>query len=156
LDDALRLCLADAPLLLTTSLLVLTPAAMGLLWLVAEPRPASWWLRPILPAVVAALFAVTGLATALCQELCARRLQAEPMTLAGWLRGVAASGLGHVCLRTIALVPYGIAAAIAVSLARVARTGTGSAWPIIAGAIALAVVRLVLGPPLFSLHPAWT
>jgi hypothetical protein len=156
LDDALRLCLAEAPLFLAGSLLFLAPAAVSLLMLLAQPRPTSIWLRLILPAVTAILFALTGLSSALSQELCARRTQDEPMTTTAWLRGFAGSALGHVSLRALCLLPYAGTAAIVVAFARVADESAASSRPIFAGAIALAIVRLVLGPPLFSAHPAWT
>jgi hypothetical protein len=156
LDDAVRLCVADASLFLAYTLCFLAPAAIALLVLMSEPRPVNVWLRLVLPTVTGVAFALTGLASAMCQDLCLRRSQGEAVTMWTSLRSLVGGGLGHACLRILLIIPCGIVAAIVVSFARLASGAGASAWPVVTGALAVAIIRLLLGPPLFSVHPAWT
>jgi hypothetical protein len=68
LDDAWRLALAEAPLLLALSGLFAVPAAVALLLLLTRPAPESPLDRAILPALVALLIPLTGVGSAACQR----------------------------------------------------------------------------------------
>jgi hypothetical protein len=156
LDDAIRLYQCDALMLLAFSFIFLAPAGISLLLMLCEPRPQVLWLKPIWPLTTAALFSLTGLNSTVCQEIYQRRSQGEPVTLAACFRSLGTIGPGHVALRAVLLVPYAFAAGLAVSVTAFAVRDSDSAgsWTVIAGALALVLVRVVLGPPLAGAHPA--
>ena len=74
LDDACRLVLADAALLLGLAGLFAAPAAGVFLLLLVQP-PGSSLDRFLLPAAFAALVPLTGLGAGACQEAFRRRAE---------------------------------------------------------------------------------
>jgi hypothetical protein len=119
LDDAIRLALADAPVLLALSGLFLVPAFVSVLLLLALPAPGSPWRTLWLPALAALLLPLTGLGSGACQELLRRRANDMPVSLGGCLRTVRRHGLDHVFARALALtgVLLGLALLVAPGLA---------------------------------------
>jgi hypothetical protein len=103
LDDAVRLSLADGPLLLVLSGLFLVPAAIVMLFVLTLPRQADPWRSLGLPAVAALLVPLTGLGSGACQELFRRRADETPVTLHGCLRGALGRGMMHIAARALAL-----------------------------------------------------
>jgi Domain of unknown function (DUF4129) len=115
MDDACRLALADAPLLLALSGLFVVPAACIGLLLLALPQPESWGARLVLPALAGLLLPLTGLGSGACQELLRRRAEGEPVTLGGCLRRALRRGLDHTAARAVGLgllVPVGVGLAL--------------------------------------------
>jgi hypothetical protein len=102
-DDAWRLALADAPLLLALTGLFAVPAFVVLLLLLTRPVPASWLARCALPALAALLWPLTGLGSGACQELFRRRAEGKSATLGRCLRTALRLGLGHIAGRTLTL-----------------------------------------------------
>jgi len=103
LDDAWRLALADAPLLLAMSALFLLPVGAILLLLLANPRPENLLARCGLPAALALLLPMTGLGSGACQELFRRRAEGIPVTLLGCLAAAFRRGLHHATGRALVL-----------------------------------------------------
>jgi len=158
LDDAIALFLGDFSFHLATSLVFLAPAAVSLLILLCNPRPESIFLKLLWPAVTTLLLIGAGLCSALCQDVFQRRSRGEPVTVATSSHSLVASGLRHFAMRSGLLIPYVIAAFIAVSISAAALRDSQSAasGPVIAGAGAIAVIKLVIGPPLLAAHAALT
>ena len=148
MDDACRLALADAPLLLALSGLFTVPAACVSLLLLAQPQPVAWEARAVLPALAALLLPLTGLGSGACQDLLRRRAEGEPVALGGCLVRALRRGLDH-------------AAAAAIVWAVLYPICVGLAWPAgnfvslkslvyLALATLLGIVPMVLGGP--SVH----
>jgi hypothetical protein len=110
LDDAWRLALADAPLLLFFSALFLVPAFAVVLLLLAWPAPEGP-RRFLLPAGAAVLLALTGLGSGACQEVFRRRAEDRPVGVGSCLAAALRRGLAHVAAR--AAVLGGIVAGLA-------------------------------------------
>jgi hypothetical protein len=109
LDDAARLALADAVLLLALSALFNVPAAAALLVLLAHARPQALLLQLFLPAVTAALLPLTGLAAAACQEVFRRRAERGTAGLGPCLVAGLRRGLDHTAARAlVALVEVSV------------------------------------------------
>jgi hypothetical protein len=101
LDEAVRLMLADAPLLLALSGLFFVPvAAVQLLLLTYLPAEGSWQSL-LLPAVLATLLPLTGLASGACQEVFRRRAEGKPPTIHACLAAACRHGLDHVAARSL-------------------------------------------------------
>src|SRR4051812_31881379 len=81
LDDAWRLALAEAPLLLALSGFFAVPFFAALLLLLTRPVPESPLGEAVFPLMVALLLPLTGLGSAACQELFRRRAAREPVSL---------------------------------------------------------------------------
>jgi len=103
-DDAWRMALADAPLLLTLSGLFTVPAAVLLLLLLTRPAPRTTLEAVLLPALVAVALPLTGLASGACQAVFRRRTEGKPADLAGCLAEALGRGPGHVFLRGLTLM----------------------------------------------------
>jgi hypothetical protein len=129
LDDAWRLALADAPLLLALSGLFAVPAAVALLLLLTLPTPESFPARCVLPALTALALPLTGLGSGACQELFRRRTGGERVTLGTCLRAALRRGPQHAAGRALTLLGVGL------------------------GALALALPGLALWVSLGTLHP---
>jgi hypothetical protein len=108
LDDAWRLALADAPLLLALSGLFAVPAAMALLLLLTRPVPESLIGRCVLPALTAVLVPLTGLGSGACQQLLRRRVAGERVTLGLCLRAALRRGPQHAAGRALTLLGIGL------------------------------------------------
>jgi hypothetical protein len=102
LDDAWRLALADAPPLLLFNALFLVPAFIVALLLLAQPAP-SGLAQGVLPAAVAVLLPLTGLASAACQEWFRRRTADEPIVIRDCLTAALRRGLEHATARAVLL-----------------------------------------------------
>jgi hypothetical protein len=101
LDDAWRLALADAPLLLLFLALFEVPAfVLFVLLLTQEPQGA---LRPVLPAVAALFLPLTGIASGACQELFRRRLEEQPVRPMACLAAALRDSLRHSAGRALVL-----------------------------------------------------
>jgi hypothetical protein len=103
LDEAWRLALADAPLLLVLSGLFAVPAAVVLLLLWCQPRPEAAWRGLVLPAAAATLLPLTGLGSGACQEALRQRAEGKGPTLRACLRAAWVHGLDHVAARALIL-----------------------------------------------------
>lgn len=101
-DDAWRLALADAPLLLFFNALFLVPAFIALLLLLAQPVPAGS-AQYLLPGLAAVLLPLTGLASGACQELFRQRAAAEPVAVRVCLNASLRRGLKHAAARAVVL-----------------------------------------------------
>ena len=101
LDDAWRLYLADAPVLLAMGTVFVMPAAVVLLLLLAWPTPEPWAGRLVLPGVVALLIPLTGLSSAVCQEAFRLRADEQPIRWRPCLRAVVRRGLDHMAGRAL-------------------------------------------------------
>jgi hypothetical protein len=108
LDDAWRLALAEAPLLLSLSGLFAVPAAVALLLLLTRPAPPSLVGRYALPALTALLLPLTGLGSGACQELLRRRAAGERVTLGVCLRAALRRGPQHAAARALTLIGVGL------------------------------------------------
>jgi hypothetical protein len=108
LDDAWRLALAEAPLLLALSGLFAVPAAVAGLLLLMLPSPPSALGQCVLPALVAVLLPLTGLGSAACQELCRRRAASERVTLGACLRAALRRAPQHAAGRALTLLGVGL------------------------------------------------
>jgi hypothetical protein len=102
LDDAWRLALADASLLLLFGALFLVPAFTVLLLLLAQPVP-SGFAQCGLPALAALVLPLTGLASGACQELFRRRAADEPVSARDCLAAALRHGLEHASARAALL-----------------------------------------------------
>src|SRR4051812_28687468 len=107
LDDAWRLALADAPLLLLLEGLFLVPASVVVLLLLTLPAPAGW-RGLLLPALAAAPVPLTGLGSGACQDLFRRRAEGKPVSAWGCLRESWRRGLEHVAARTVMVLGVGL------------------------------------------------
>jgi len=143
MDDACRLALADAPLLLALSGLFTVPVACIGLLLLALPQPESWAARWIFPALAGFFLPLTGLGSGACQEALRRRAEGEPVALAGCLGRALRRGLDHAAAAAVAwglLLPIGIGVAL-----------PGGSYVLIkwlaylAGAAVLGIVPMVVG-----------
>jgi hypothetical protein len=103
LDDAWRLALADAPLLVLFSALFLVPAFCVVLLLLARPAPAGA-SGLLLPALAAVLLPLTGIGSGACQELFRRRLEGQEAGAMDCLRAALRHGLEHASARAVVLV----------------------------------------------------
>jgi hypothetical protein len=132
LDDAWRLYLGDAPLLLALSGLFTVPFAVAFLLLLTWPRPQSVALQLLLPGLTALLLPLTGLGSGACQELFRLRAEGQPAGPAACLRGALARWLDHVTARVLVLLAtlFGLGFLVMPGLA--VWTGTGAMHPIIA------------------------
>src|SRR5262245_38740422 len=101
LDDACRLVLADAWLLLGLPSLFCVPAAVGLLLLVAEPAE-RWGL--LAPAAAAGLLPLTGLASGACQAAFRKRSDGKTPVLGQCLGAGCRRALSHVAARAVVLL----------------------------------------------------
>jgi hypothetical protein len=110
LDDAWRLALAEAPLLLAMAGLFAVPAAAALLLLLTQAAPASPPGRYALPALTALLLPLTGLGSGACQELLRRRSAGERVTLGACLRAALRRGPQHAAGRALTLLGVGLGA----------------------------------------------
>src|SRR5207302_8058256 len=129
-DDAWRLALADAPLLLALSALFAVPAAVAVLLLLTRPTPESALDRCALPALAALLLPLTGLGSGACQELFRRRTAGERVTLGRCLRAALRRGPQHAAGRALTLLGVGL------------------------GCLVLALPGLALWASVGTLHPA--
>jgi hypothetical protein len=102
LDDAWRLALADAPLLMLFAALFLVPAFCVVLLLLARPAAGAGQL--LLPALAALLLPLTGIGSGACQELFRRRLEDQPAGAMDCLRAALRHGLEHAAARAVVLV----------------------------------------------------
>ncbi len=103
LDDAWRLALADAPLLVLFSTLFLVPAFCVLLLLLAQPESAGAG-GFLLPALAAVLLPTSGIGSGACQDLFRRRVEDRPAGAAECLREALRHGLEHAAARAVVLV----------------------------------------------------
>ncbi|HEY7330597.1 MAG TPA: DUF4129 domain-containing protein [Gemmataceae bacterium] len=101
-DDAWRLALADAPLLLFLNALFLVPVFIVLLFLLAEQIPAGI-AQVVLPALAALLLPLAGLASGACQELFRRRTAEESVAIWKCLTASLRRGLAHAAARGVLL-----------------------------------------------------
>jgi hypothetical protein len=131
LDDAGRLYLADAPLLLALSALFNVPAAAALLVLLTQPRPESVVLQLLGPALTAALLPLTGLASGACQEVFRRRAERGVVGLGPCLGAALRGGLDHVAARA----PVALVEVVVFCLALVASQHLGGMNLLSAGAL---------------------
>lgn len=104
LDDAWRLYLADAPLLLALAGLFLVPASIALLMLLAQPLPAGSMGKWLLPALTALLLPLTGLGSGACQEVFRRRMEGGEPELRACLSAALRHGLDHIAARALLLL----------------------------------------------------
>jgi hypothetical protein len=104
LDDAWRLYLADAPLLLTLSGLFIVPAALGLLCLLLLPAGVPVWVKILVPALTAVLLTLTGLGSGACQEVFFRWAEDKPAPLGECLKTAWRRGLAHVAAQALMLL----------------------------------------------------
>jgi hypothetical protein len=103
LDDAWRLALADAPVLVLLGGLFQVPAFCAVLLLLARPAPAGP-AQCLLPALAALLAALTGLGSGACQEWLRRRVEGKPVRPAQCLALALRHGPGHVAVRAVQLL----------------------------------------------------
>ncbi len=102
LDDAWRLALADAPLLLLFNTLFLIPAFVLVLLLLAQPAPSG--IAQCLPPALAALFLpLMGLASGACQERFRRRTANQRADVRDCLTAALRHGLEHAAARGVLL-----------------------------------------------------
>jgi hypothetical protein len=132
LDDAWRLALAEAPLLLALSGLFAVPAVVAGLLLLMRPSPESALGQCALPALVAVLLPLTGLGSGACQELFRRRAAGERVTLCACLRAALRRAPQHAAGRALTLLGIGL------------------------GMLVLALPGLTLWVSLGTLHPILT
>jgi len=102
LDDAWRLALADAPLLLLFNALFLIPSFILMLLLLAGPAP-SGIAEGVLPAIAALSLPLMGLASGACQELFRRRASDQPIVARNCLTAALRRGLEHAAARAVLL-----------------------------------------------------
>ncbi len=102
LDDAWRLALADAPVLLAFEAAFLVPAFAALLLLLARPQPdglasLTW------PAITALLMALGGIGSGACQEWLRRGLEGQSPRALPCLGAALRQGLDHAAARALVL-----------------------------------------------------
>ena len=104
LDDAWRLYVADAPLLLAIAGVFVAPGLLGFLWLISHPRPEALWLQILLPALVAALVLLSGLGAP--AFICAFRIRAvgESPSITTCLRAAFRRCGAHACCQAAMLI----------------------------------------------------
>jgi hypothetical protein len=103
LDDAWRLALADAPLLLVLNGLFLVPALAVLLLLLTQPVPAGA-ARIVLPLLAAVLIPLTGVGSGACQELFRLRAERKPVKAMACLGAALRRGVAHSAARCAAVL----------------------------------------------------
>jgi hypothetical protein len=101
LDDAWRLCLAEAPVLAALTGLFDVPAAAVLLMLLVNTELVQNQL--LLPALAAALLLLTGLGSGAAQAALRRRAESKPAALGACLGLAWRRGLDHVAARCFLL-----------------------------------------------------
>jgi hypothetical protein len=104
LDDAWRLYLAEAPLLLALSGLFLVPVCIAVLFLLIKPLTTGGWAAPVLPAVAALLLPWSGLASGACQVLFRLRAEDKPATLRACLAATLRRSLPHAAVGAIVVL----------------------------------------------------
>jgi Domain of unknown function (DUF4129) len=98
LDDAWRLYLADAPLLLALSSLFLAPAFLVTFWLLTRPVPQG--LSQLLwPCLAALLLPLAGLGSGACQEVFRSRAEGKTPGLIACLTAALRQGWNHAAAR---------------------------------------------------------
>jgi hypothetical protein len=102
LDDAWRLALADAPLLLLYTALFLAPTFTLLLLLLAVPAPTGI-AQVALPIAAALALPLTGLASGACQELFRLRIAGEGVSVRDGIRAALRYSLEHMAARAALL-----------------------------------------------------
>ena len=132
LDDAWRLALREAPLLLALSGLFAVPAFAALLLLLTRPSPESSLSRMVLPAAVALLLPLTGLGSAACQELFRRRAAGERVTLGLCLRAALRRGPQHAAGRALTLLGVSVASVFLLLPGMALWVSLGTLHPILA------------------------
>jgi hypothetical protein len=132
LDDAWRLALAEAPLLLALSGLFAVPAAIALLLLLTRPAPESTLGRCVLPALAALLVPLTGLGSGACQELFRRRAGGERVTLGACLRAALRRGPQHAAGRALTLLGVGLGGLVLALPGLALWVSAGTVHPILA------------------------
>jgi hypothetical protein len=110
LDDAWRLYLADAPLLVALTFLFWLPAASCLVALIAAPGASAW-----LAALAAALLILTGLSSGACQEAFHSWAEGYPVTLLECLQAACKRWPFHLGSQSLALIAPAATLAFAVS-----------------------------------------
>lgn len=110
LDDAWRLAMRHAPVLLLASGVWTVPAAVALLVLLAVPPSA--WARPawLMPGITAVLLPLTGLASGAVQGGFRLAVEGRPVEATACWRASLRRGLDHVAARSLLLVASGVAA----------------------------------------------
>lgn len=103
LDDAWRLVLADAPLLLTLTGFFTIPLAVGLLALLTHSPPGAWQDQLWLPALIATVLPLTGLSSGASQEAFRCWTEDQPATLGRCLIAALRHGLDHAAARVVVL-----------------------------------------------------
>lgn len=132
LDDAWRLYLADAPLLLALSGLFAVPAAAALFVVLTRPRPESLLLQLVLPGAAALLLPLTGLGSGACQEVFRRRAAGQPVGLGPCLLGALGRGLDHVAARGLVLAAVFLGLGVLIMPGLAIWAGACAVHPIIA------------------------
>jgi hypothetical protein len=115
LDDAWRLYLDDAPLLLAAAGLFLVPAACVLIVLLCEPFPLGAGTRFLWPCAAALLWPLTGLGSGVCQEAFHLRTEGRPISLRRCLGAVRKRWLNHLVLQAVVLALPALALLLLVS-----------------------------------------
>jgi hypothetical protein len=110
LDDAWRLVLADAPLLLALVLLFWMPAATGLVALVCMPS-SGFWLAPL----TTSLLLLAGLSAGACQEAFHSWAEGYEPTFGECLRAAGKRSALHVASQALTLLPSAAAFVLLVS-----------------------------------------
>jgi hypothetical protein len=101
LDDAWRLALADAPLLLVFLALFQVPAFLIVVLLLTQAPDGPMQL--LLPALAALFVPLMGIGSGACQELFRRRLEEQPVGPVACLWGGLSDGLRHTAARAVVL-----------------------------------------------------
>ena len=70
-------------------------AAVALMLLLTRPSPEGYLAQAWLPALTAALFALTGLGSAACQEVFRLRAEGAPVRVGSCLKAALRHGLPH-------------------------------------------------------------
>ncbi|HVS38159.1 MAG TPA: DUF4129 domain-containing protein, partial [Gemmataceae bacterium] len=167
LDDAWRLYLADAPILLLLSSLFLAPAFAALLLLtdlpaaadsgLPGPAYAALWLLAPLPALL--LLVLSGVGSGACQEWFRARAEGRKTTASACLAAAFRQWAPHTAARALALIPGLLAVGALLWLSTVLLTdksgrevgGCQLIWDLLlAGAAAFAAV--MLWPLLAPIH----
>jgi hypothetical protein len=128
LDDAWRLYLADAPLLLALSGIFLAPAFLTFLWLLTHQRPAFF-----IAAGVAILIQLTGLGSAACQEAFRLRAEGKPASLGGCLWAALRRGAIHAAARSQTLLTVFVGSLLLLLPGLAAWISSATIHPILAG-----------------------
>ncbi len=149
LDDAWRLYIADAPVLLLLSGVFLAPAFGALLLLAALPAPSGAVSRLLPPLLPLPLLVLTGLGSGACQEWLRARAEDKAPSFIGSLTAAWRRGLAHAAARTVAL--SGVLFGLGISLACASAGAMPAAFRyVFAGLCWLPAVAL--WPPLATIH----